>query len=283
MIRIVGILVGLFFTVMVLWAFGTGAYTAMTEGMGEETAEAAFHREAEAPEGGYSFTGLAPTWDVAQLQRGYQVYKEVCSACHSMNQLAFRNLSELGYTEDEVKAEAASWTVPGIDPNTGEAASRPGLPTDGFPAPYANDVAARAANNNAVPPDLSLITKARHNGPAYVYSLLTGYSAPSAELVERFPDSVPGTGLHHNPYFANLNLAMAPPLTSTGQVTYADGTEATVEQMATDVSAFLTWTAEPSLVDRVRLGWMVMGFLLFLTVLAWLAKKQVWADAKRKD
>lgn len=283
MIRIVGILVGLFFTVMVLWAFGTGAYTAATEGMGEETAEAAFHREAEAPEGGYSFTGLAPTWDVAQLQRGYQVYKEVCSACHSMNQLAFRNLSELGYTEDEVKAEAASWTVPGIDPNTGEAASRPGLPTDGFPAPYANDVAARAANNNAVPPDLSLITKARHNGPAYVYSLLTGYSAPSAELVERFPDSVPGTGLHHNPYFANLNLAMAPPLTSTGQVTFADGTEATVEQMATDVSAFLTWTAEPSLVDRVRLGWMVMGFLLFLTVLAWLAKKQVWADAKRKD
>jgi ubiquinol-cytochrome c reductase cytochrome c1 subunit len=283
MIRIVGILVGLFFTVMVLWAFGTGAYTAATEGMGEETAEHAFHREAEAPEGGYSFTGLAPTWDVAQLQRGYQVYKEVCSACHSMNQLAFRNLSELGYTEDEVKAEAASWTVPGIDPNTGEAASRPGLPTDGFPAPYANDVAARAANNNAVPPDLSLITKARHNGPAYVYSLLTGYSAPSAELVERFPDSVPGTGLHHNPYFANLNLAMAPPLTSTGQVTFADGTEATVEQMATDVSAFLTWTAEPSLVDRVRLGWMVMGFLLFLTVLAWLAKKQVWADAKRKD
>jgi ubiquinol-cytochrome c reductase cytochrome c1 subunit len=283
MIRIVGILVGLFFTVMVLWAFGTGAYTAATEGMGEETAEHAFHLEAEAPEAGYSFTGAVPSWDVAQLQRGYQVYKEVCSACHSMNQLAFRNLSALGYTEDEVKAEAASWTVPGIDPNTGEAGTRPGLPTDGFPAPYANDVAARAANNNAVPPDLSLITKARHNGPAYVYSLLTGYAAPSAELAERFPDSVPGTGLHHNPYFANLNLAMAPPLHTAGQVTFADGTEATVDQMATDVSAFLTWTAEPSLVDRVRLGWLVMGFLLFLTVLAWLAKKQVWADAKRKD
>ncbi len=176
----------------------------------------------------------------------------------------------------------AVWTVADIDPNTGESGTRPGLPTDGFPAPYANDIAARAANNNAVPPDLSLITKARHNGTAYVYSLLTGYAAPSAELVERFPDSVPGTGLNHNPYFANLNLAMAPPLTSDGQVTYADGTEATVEQMATDVAAFLTWTAEPTLVDRVRLGWLVMGFLLFLTVLAWLAKKQVWADAKRK-
>lgn len=283
MIRIGGILVGLVFSFVVLLAFGMGAFTAATEGMGEPTAERLFHREAEMPEGGYSFTGAFPAWDVAQLQRGYQVYKEVCSACHSMNQLAFRNLSELGYTEDEVKAEAASWTVPGVNPDTGEAGTRPGLPTDGFPAPYANDIAARAANNNAVPPDLSLITKARHNGTAYVYSLLTGYQQPSADLVAQFPDSVPGTGLNHNPYFANLNLAMAPPLTSDGQVTYADGTEATVEQMATDVAAFLTWTAEPSLVDRVRLGWMVMGFLLFLTILAWLAKKQVWADAKRKD
>ena len=147
----------------------------------------------------------------------------------------------------------------------------------------ANTVAAAAANNNAIPPDLSLITKSRHHGSAYVYSLLTGYQEPSAELVERFPDSVPGPGLHHNPYFANLNLAMAPPLTTAGQVTYADGTEATVPQMAKDVAAFLTWAGEPSLVDRVRLGWNVLGFLLFVTILAWLAKKQVWASAKRKD
>ncbi len=282
MIRLVGILVGLGFAFVALLAFGVGAYNAATD-PAAETAEHAFHLESEMPEGGYSFTGPIPSWDVAQLQRGYQVYKEVCSACHSLNQLAFRDLSELGYSEDEVKAEAASWTtIPGIDPTTGEAVLRPGLPTDGFPAPYANDVAARAANNNAVPPDLSLMTKARHNGTAYVYSLLTGYQQPSAELATRFPDSMPGPGLNHNPYFANLNLAMAPPL-SDNQVTYADGTPATVEQMATDVAAFLTWTAEPSLVDRVRLGWLVMGFLLFLTVLAWLAKKQVWADAKRKD
>ncbi len=282
MIRLVGILVGLVFTFVVLLAFATGAYTAATEGLGEETAEKVFHLDPKHVE--FAHDGLAPEWDVAQLQRGYQVYKEVCSACHSMNFVAFRSLEELGYTEDEVKAEAASWVVPGINPDTGEAATRPGTPTDYFPAPYANSVAAAAANNNAIPPDLSLITKARHHGPQYVYSLLTGYQAPSAELVERFPDSVPAAGLNHNPYFANLNLAMAPPLTSDGQVTYADGTEATVDQMAKDVSAFLTWTAEPSLVDRVRLGWIVMGFLLFITILAWLAKKSVWSTLKtRKD
>ena len=282
MIRLVGILVGLGFTFVVLLAFVTGAYTAATEGMGEETAEKVFHLDPKHVE--FAHDGLTPEWDVAQLQRGYQVYKEVCSACHGLDFVAFRNLEGLGYSEDEVKAEAASWMVPGIDPDTGEASTRPGTPTDYFPAPYANSVAAAAANNNAIPPDLSLITKARHHGPAYVYSLLTGYQAPSAELAERFPDSVPGTGLHHNPYFANLNLAMAPPLTTDGQVTYADGTEATVDQMSKDVAAFLTWTAEPSLVDRVKLGWIVMGFLLFVTILAWLAKKSVWSTLKtRRD
>ena len=282
MIRLVGILVGLGFTFVVLLAFVTGAYTAATEGMGEETAEKVFHLDPKHVE--FAHDGLTPEWDVAQLQRGYQVYKEVCSACHGLDFVAFRNLEELGYSEDEVKAEAASWMVPGINPDTGEASTRPGTPTDYFPAPYANSVAAAAANNNAIPPDLSLITKARHHGPAYIYSLLTGYQAPSAELAERFPDSVPGTGLHHNPYFANLNLAMAPPLTTDGQVTYADGTEATVDQMSKDVAAFLTWTAEPSLVDRVKLGWIVMGFLLFVTILAWLAKKSVWSTLKtRRD
>jgi ubiquinol-cytochrome c reductase cytochrome c1 subunit len=281
MIRLVGFFVGLGFAFVVLLSFAMGAYNAATE-PAAETAEHAFHEEAHNPRGGYSFDGLFPQWDVAQLQRGYQVYKEVCSACHSLNQVSFRNLSQLGYTEDEVKAEAASWTVPGIDPNTGEASTRPGLPTDEFPSPYANTVMAAAANNNAIPPDLSLMAKARHHGSAYIYSLLTGYREPSAELAERFPDSVPGPGLHHNPYFANLNLAMAPPLTTAGQVTYADGTEATVPQMAQDVAAFLTWAAEPSLVDRVRMGWIVMGFLLFVTILAWLAKKQVWAAVKPK-
>ncbi len=284
MIRLVGILVGIGFTFVVLLAFVTGAYTAATEGLGEETAEKAFHLEAHGPAGGFAHDGLTPEWDLAQLQRGYQVYKEVCSACHSLEFVAFRNLEDLGYSEDEVKAEAAAWVVPDINPDTGENSTRPGTPTDYFPSPYANDVAAAAANNNAIPPDLSLITKARHHGPEYVYSLLTGYQEPSAELAARFPDSVPGPGLYHNPYFANLNLAMAPPLTTDGQVTYADGTEATVSQMSQDVAAFLTWAAEPSLVDRVKLGWIVMGFLLFVTVLAWLAKKSVWSTLKtRKD
>jgi ubiquinol-cytochrome c reductase cytochrome c1 subunit len=191
-------------------------------------------------------------------------------------------MAKLGYSEAEVKAFAASKQVPGIDPNTGEAATRPGRPPDYFPSPYPNDVAAAAANNNAIPPDLSLITKAREGGAPYVYSLLTGYQEPSAELLDRFPDAAPGTGLHHNPYFANLNLAMAPPLILDGQVTYADGTEATIDQMAQDVAAFLVWTAEPTLEKRQQTGWIVVLFLIFATVLAWMAKKQVWASVKPK-
>lgn len=291
MVRLIGILVGLFFTVAVLWAFVTGAYTAATEGLGEKTAESEFH--AHPREVDFTHDGAFGHFDRQQLQRGYQVYKESCSVCHSLRLVAFRNLSELGYTEAEVKAEAANWQVPGIDPNTGEATMRPGTPTDYFPKPFANDVAAAAANNNAIPPDLSLIAKARHDGSAYVYSLLTGYRDPATykndeglSLAETFPDSMPGSGLYFNPYFPNLNLAMAPPLTSDGQVTYADGTEATIDQMAKDVAAFLTWTAEPTLEKRKQTGWPVLGFLLFATVLAFFAKKQIWAPVtpkRRKD
>ncbi|MBO9517990.1 MAG: cytochrome c1 [Porphyrobacter sp.] len=278
MIRPIGILVGLAFTVAVLWAFATGAYTAATE-PAAPTAEHEFHRTPRPLH--LASDGPFGRWDLQQLQRGYQVYKEVCSACHSLKYVAFRDLAQLGYTEAEVKATAASWTVPGIDQATGETNTRPGTPTDYFPSPFANDIAARAANNNAVPPDLSLMTKARHDGAAYVHSLLTGYQDQPAELLEKFPDSKTGTGLHYNPYFANLNLAMAPPL-SDGQVTYADGTKATVDQMATDVAAFLTWTAEPSLIKRKQTGWAVMIFLVFATILAWFAKKQVWAPITPK-
>lgn len=285
MVRIIGILVGLFFTVSVLWAFAIGAYTAATEGLGEVTAEKVFH---ETPrELHLASDGLFGHWDRQQLQRGYQVYKEVCSACHSLRQVAFRDLEQLGYSEAQIKAEAAAWNVPGVDPVTGEATTRPGAPTDYFPSPYPNDVAARAANNNAIPPDLSLMTKARHEGSAYVYSLLTGYREPPAELLEQFPDAAPGVGLYYNPYFANLNLAMAPPLTAEGQVTYAEGNPApTVDQMAQDVAAFLTWTAEPSLPKRKQTGWPALLFVLFATVLAYLAKKQLWAPVtpkRRKD
>jgi len=284
MTRIISIFVGLGFTVVVLWALGSGV-VAVAPVLGEygsfkePTAESEFHKHPK--EVHFAHEGAFGRFDKAQVQRGFQVYKEVCSACHSLKFVAFRDLEALGYSEGQVKAIAAGFQVPGIDPNTGEATTRPGLPTDYFPSPFPNAVAARAANNNAVPPDLSLMAKARHDGPAYVYSLLTGYQQPDARLLKEFPDAAPGPGLNHNPYFANLNLAMAPPLTSTGQVTYAEGNpEPTVDQMAKDVAAFLAWTAEPKLEKRKQTGWPVILFLLFATVLAYLAKTQIWAAAK---
>ena len=213
------------------------------------------------------------------MQRGFQVYKEVCAACHSLRLVAFRNLEELGYNEDEVKAIAANWAIeaPSIDPATGEASTRPALPADKFPKPFANDVAAAAANNNAIPPDLSLITKAREGGAPYIYSLLTGYQEPPANLPEA---NRPGPGLHYNPYFANLNLAMAAPLAIEDQVAYSDGTKASIDQMAKDVSAFLIWSAEPKLEERHQAGWAVIAFLLIATILAFMSFKSIWADVK---
>ena len=286
MIRLIGILAGLFFSVAVLWALATGAGPAFStlseEGQWvEPTAEHEFHKHPKKL--ALQSDGPLGTWDMPQLQRGFQVYKEVCSACHSLKFVAFRDLAQLGYSEAEVKAIAAGFQVPGVDPNTGEATTRPGLPTDYFPSPYPNDVAARAANNNAVPPDLSLMTKARHDGSAYLYSLLTGYGEVPAALKREFPDFATPPNTHFNPYFANLNIAMAPPLAADGQVTYAEGQPApTVEQMSKDVAAFLTWTAEPKLDRRKQVGWAVLGFLLFATVLAWFAKGQVWAAVKPK-
>lgn len=276
MIRLVSIFVGLGFAGVAFISLLFGIYAYATE-------EPVKHLPYEKPvDVAYSFDGPFGTWDYGQLQRGYKVYKEVCAACHSIKFVAFRNLGELGYTEAQVKAEAASWQVPGIDPNTGEATTRPGEPTDFFPSPYPNDVAAAAANNNAIPPDLSLMTKARKDGTNYVASLLSGYAEPDPEVVAEFPEAEPGPGLYHNPYFKNLNLAMAPPITTDGQVTYDDGTEATITQMSEDVAAFLTWTAEPTLVKRKQTGWPVMIFLAFATVLAYLSKKQIWSAVKPK-
>jgi ubiquinol-cytochrome c reductase cytochrome c1 subunit len=181
-----------------------------------------------------------------------------------------------------VKAIAKNWAteVPSINPETGEPATRKGTPADKIPAPYANEVAARAANNNALPPDLSLMAKARHDGGAYIYSLLTGYQDQPAELLKHFPDAKTPASLHYNPYFANLNLAMPPPLAADGQVTYADGTKSTVDQMAKDVSAFLIWTAEPKLEKRHATGIAVLGFLLIATILAYLSYRNIWAGIK---
>src|SRR5437763_8999697 len=213
----------------------------------------------------------------AQLQRGFQVYSEVCSACHSLKLVSFRDLQGIGYNDAEIKKIASDWKtqVASINPDTGEASTRKALPSDTFPPPFANEVAARAAHNHALPPDLSLITKAREGGASYVYSLLTGFQNQPAELLRKFPDAKTPTGLHYNPYFANLNIAMPPPLTTNGQVTYADGTKPTVDQMAQDVAAFLVWTAEPNLESRHAAGLAVAIFLLVASILGYFAYQQI--------
>lgn len=277
MVRIIGGLVGLGFALMALLGFGSTVIGAIQE-PAAPTAEHEFHL---APKD-VSFTsdGAFGKFDNRQLQRGFQVYKEVCSACHSLKLVAFRDLQNIGYNEAEVKAIAKGFNVSSINPETGEPATRPGTPADHFPLVFANDVAARAANNNAVPPDLSLMTKARHHGNAYVYSLLTGYQAQPAELLKKFPTAATPPGLNYNPYFPTLNLAMAAPLAADGQVTYTDGTAPTVDNMAKDVAAFLTWTAEPKLQARHAAGWPAVIFILIFCFLAWGAYQSVWRNVK---
>ena len=248
----------------------------------EKTAAEEFHKHPKHL--ALASDGMFGKFENQQLQRGFQVYSEVCAACHGLSLVSFHDLEHIGYNEAEVKKIAADWKtqVPSINPDTGEAAGRKALPSDRFPSPFPNETAARAANNNALPPDLSLITKAREGGAAYVYSLLTGYQNQPAALLKEFPDAKTPQGLHYNPYFANLNIAMPPPLTSNGQVTYEDGTKSTVDQMAKDVAAFLVWSAEPKLAARHASGLSVAIFLLFATILGYLAYQNVWAEAKRK-
>jgi ubiquinol-cytochrome c reductase cytochrome c1 subunit len=269
MIRIFSILVGLFFTVALLWSFGNGAYNAITD-PAAETAEELFHKHPK--ELALASDGAFGNFDHRQLQRGFQVYQEVCAACHSLSLVAYRDLKQLGYNDDEVKAIAAKAQVPTYSAKTGEVKSHTGLATDHFPPVV--------YGGQGSPPDLSLITKARHGGASYVYSLLTGYQDQPADLLKKFPEAKTPEGLHFNPYFANLNIAMPPPLTSDGQVTYGDGTKATVSQMSKDVAAFLVWTAEPNLAKRHQTGWPVLGFLLFATILAYLSYRNIWADKK---
>jgi ubiquinol-cytochrome c reductase cytochrome c1 subunit len=284
MVRIIGFLVGLAFAGVLLISLFVGVAN-YVQSPPAPMAEEEFHLPPKPLH--LASDGPFGHFDKKQLQRGLQVYTEVCSACHSLKLVAFRDLEEIGYNEAQVKAYASSgkyWKteVPDINPDTGEATTRKPLPSDHFPPPFANDVAARAANNNAVPPDLSDIVKARAGGAAYVYSILTGFQNQPAELIAKFPTAKTPPNLHYNPYFPNLNIAMPPPLTQEGQVQYADGTKATVDQMAKDVSAFLVWTAEPKLESRHAAGIAVVVFLLFATILGFLAYKNVWATAKRE-
>lgn len=237
----------------------------------------------EAPHYAWTFNGpmglgVLGKFDNRQLQRGFQVYKEVCSACHGMTLLAFRDLQAIGFSEPEVKAIAKGWDkkIPSIS-ETGEPAERDALPSDRFPPAFPNEVAGRAANNNAYPPDLSLITKAREDGSNYVTALVGhGYDEAARPEGWETPD-----GLYFNKYYPNLNIAMPPPIAADDQVTYADGTKATIGQMAADVSAFLTWAAEPKAIARKQTGLGVVIFLTILAVLAFLTYLRVWAPIKK--
>jgi len=275
-------------------ALGVAASTLVTgpASAAEEGAHATPHYPiVKPPQEPWSFAGVFGRFDTAQLQRGYQVYKEVCAACHSMDLMSFRNLAQPGgphFTEAQAKAVAESFQVQDGPNDEGDMFERPGRLSDRFPAPFPNHQAAAAANNGKAPPDLSLMAKARsvergfpwfvldiftqyqEGGPDYIHGLLTGYKEPPA-------GTEVGPGLHYNVGFASgPAIAMAPPL-SDGQVTYTDGTPETLDQYSRDVAAFLMWTAEPHLDARKRIGFQVIIFLIVFAGLLYFTKKKIWS------
>lgn len=246
----------------------------------------------------WSFEGPFGRYDQEQLQRGYKVYHEVCSACHSMNQLSFRNLGDPGgpfwnphYPNPNdnpvVKAIARDFQITDIDPDTGDPTHRPGTPADRFPAPYANDAAAAASNGGAVPPDMSLLAAAREGGPAYIYSIVTGYRDPPTGLTGLAPNQ------HYNPYMnGDLGsywhgqgptpeggvIAMPPPLHGNCQVQFDDGAPCDINHEAMDVAAFLMWASDPHMEERKETGLAVMIFLVAFTGLLYASYRRIWRN-----
>ncbi len=220
----------------------------------------------------WSFQGPLGTFDRTELQHGFQIYKEVCATCHGLKHLRFRDLAALGYSPEEIKAIAAEYKIGTVN-EEGEATTRPALPTDPFPNPYPNEKAARAANNGSLPPDLSLITKARVGGPDYVYSLLTEYKETPPKGLQLTP------GMHYNPVFPGGQIAMIPPL-SDGLVTYSGGTKPSIPQMSKDVVTFLSWVAEPELETRKSMGYKVLIYFLVFTGLMYCVMKMIWARVR---
>ena len=218
----------------------------------------------------WSFNGPFGTFDKAAMQRGFQVYREVCAGCHSMQYIAFRNFADLGYNEAEIKAIAAEYDVEDGPNDEGEMFTRPGIPADRMPSPYPNDNAARAGNGGALPPDLSLIAKARANGADYLYSLLIGYKEAPASM--NVPD-----GMYYNDAYPGNLIAMPQPLYG-DDVTYADGADTSIEGSAADLTQFLMWAAEPKMEARKRIGVAAVFFLSIFVVLSVMAKRRVWAD-----
>ena len=218
----------------------------------------------------WSFDGIFGRFDRTAVQRGLQVYLEVCANCHSLEYVAYRNLTEIGYNENQIKAIAGQYEVEDGPNNDGEMFTRTAQPSDYFVSPYANAMEAAAMNNGALPPDLSLIYKARAGGADYIYGLLTGYEGEATE------HSV-AEGLYYNPYFPGGAIAMPKPLYG-DDVEYADGTTASMEQEARDVATFLSWAAEPKLDARKKLGLKVLLFLIVLSALLFASKRKVWRD-----
>ena len=259
---------------------------------GAQNARADDHGDAP-PAQKWSFSGFKGTYDRGALQRGLKVYKEVCSACHGLSYVAFRNLAEAGgpgYSVAQASAFASDYKVKDGPDDKGDMFERPGRPADYFPSPFPNENAARAANGGAYPPDLSLITKARsykRGFPTFLIDLFTQYQEQGpdyvAALLTGFEDKAPAgftlpEGSYYNKYFPGHAIKMPKPL-SDGQVTYDDGSPATAAQYAKDVTTFLMWTAEPHMEARKRLGLQVFVFLILLTGLLYFTKKKVWADA----
>lgn len=219
------------------------------------------------------FEGVFGHFDKQAIQRGFQVYKDVCAACHSLELIAFRNLAEAGLTQEEVKSLASQYQIQDGPDDNGEMYNRPGKPHDKIPSPYPNEKAARAANNGALPPDLSLIIKARNDGADYIYSLLTGYNHPTPKGFKL------QEGMAYNPYFPGMQIAMPAPLVE-GMVSFVDGKEATIDQMSRDVVNFLQWAAEPEMQKRKVMGLKVLLYLFVFTIIFYLAYKRIWSKIK---
>jgi ubiquinol-cytochrome c reductase cytochrome c1 subunit len=223
------------------------------------------------PKQNWSFAGPFGTYDRAAAQRGYEVYKQICSNCHSLNMAYYRDLSGIGLSPAQIKATAASVMVPSLDAS-GQPAERPGLPADHFRAPFPNELAARAANNGALPPDLSDIIKARAGGADYVFGILTGYSTPPAGMKM-------SPGMNYNEYYPGHQIAM-PQMLHGGEVSFADGSPNSAADEAHDVVTFLSYISEPEMEQRKRIGVRMVLFLMVLTGLTYAVKRKVWADVE---
>lgn len=255
----------------------TGAHAATTEGLKHP------------PRNEYSTTGIFGKWDYPSIQRGAQVYIEICAACHSLDLVAFRTLQDVGFSEDEVKALALEYEYEVLDED-GEISFRAGIPADYFPAPFANDVQAAASNNGALPPDFSTMVKAREHlsflpwkstyGEDYIVALMEGYEDEvPADAPEGFELAA---GTYYNHYFPGNAIAMAPPLFE-DMVEYADETPATIHQMSYDVANFLAWASDPTMQERKELGLRVMIFMFVFVILLYFTNKRVWAKVKKGE